>query len=722
MLHNLPERLSSFVGRAREQAEVRGLLLSERLVTLIGPGGAGKTRLALQVAAELLDGDGDGVWLVELAGVSDPDHVATSVASALTIQPEVGRPLEDSLVDCLRHQRLLLILDNCEHVINSAANLCNAFLKSCPGVHVLATSREPLAIDGEAVYRIPPLSLPPIGADDPSAFDAIRLFEERAHSNQPAFVLDDDNRELVVSLCRRLDGIPLALELAAARLRSASLLQVYGHLDDRFQLLTGGSRSALPRQQTLLATVEWSYDLLDRDEQQLLKHLSAFAGDFLLEAAESLYAHMGDDAFRVIDQLGSLVDKSLVVFDSAPSLPRYRLLETIRQFAWDKVGSEDGQNGQSALSDAHGQLYLELVESAGPHLRAPEQLDWFERLDIELDNIRAAMGHLLASPSETEKAMRMAASLKWFWQIRSYRVEALEIFTQLSHRPEAEETTLLTATILNAYGDFLLGVNAAQAADCFERALSIARRLGEDGVSALAISSLASVANQRGESDRESALRREAIDLARACGDLLILADVLSGPTHDPGYSQRLEEAIGYYDAVGDQTGRYIALLDLGATFLARSELGTARLRLEAAMELGGVLGIGKDHTLMINIAETCVLEGDFSRAEELYKEAVRVARRHADARAAQYGLLGLALCSSAHGHNELAARLHGLADSQLHALGYVWAPENLALAEADLAHLKADLGEERFAAALNDGKAWSIDDAMTAVAGTLQT
>ncbi len=462
MLHNLPERLSSFVGRDREQSELRKLVSSNRLVTLIGPGGVGKTRLALQIGAELLDGEGDGVWLIELAGVSEPEHVATTVAGALSIQPEGGRSIRESLIECLRNQRMLLVIDNCEHLIDSVASVCDAFLSSCPGLHVLATSREPLGVYGETIYRLPPLSIPPDDDADPRDFDAIRLFEQRARSNQPAFVLDDSNGDLVVSLCARLDGIPLALELAAARLRSASLQQVYDHLDDRFRLLTGGSRSSLPRQQTLFATVEWSYGLLDQDEQKLLKHLSAFAGDFLLETAESLCRHLGEDTLSVMDGLGSLVDKSLVVFDPAPANARYRLLETIRQFASGKVRSDDGDDAQRALSDAHAEVFLDVVERAEPKLRAEDQLEWLERLESEHDNLRAAIGHLLADGTTTDKAMRMARSLKWFWQIRGHRVEAIEVFDQLSRRPESTEPTLLAAQILNEGGEFLLAVDAGR--------------------------------------------------------------------------------------------------------------------------------------------------------------------------------------------------------------------------------------------------------------------
>jgi predicted ATPase/class 3 adenylate cyclase len=716
MLHNLPERLSSFVGRDGELAEIRQLVSSNRLVTLIGPGGVGKTRLALQVGAELLDGEGDGVWLIELAGVSEPEQVATTVAGALTIQPASGRSIRESLIECLRNQRMLLVLDNCEHLIESVATLCDAFLSSCPGLHVLATSREPLGVYGETVYRLPPLSLPPDDDADPRDFDAIRLFEQRARSNQPAFVLDATNRGLVVSLCARLDGIPLALELAAARLRSASLQQIYDHLDDRFRLLTGGSRSALPRQQTLFATVEWSYGLLDRDEQRLLKQLSAFAGDFLLETAESLCRQLGDETFSVMDGLGSLVDKSLVVFDPAPSCARYRLLETIRQFASGKVQSDDGADARRALLDAHADVFLDVVERAGENLRAGNQLEWLERLESEHDNLRAAIGHLLADSAATEKAMRMAQSLKWFWQIRGHRVEALEVFEQLATRPESTEPTLLATQILNQGGEFLLGVDAGRAQTCLEKALAMAQRLGEGGAAAVSLSLLASLADQRGDAEMESRLRLEAIDLARAKGDPVILGDVLSAPTHAPDDLAPLEEAMGCFASSGDRIGRYMALLNLGAISLGQSGPGVARAHLEAAMELGRALGVGKDHTLMINIAEACVLEGEFGRANELYADAVRVARRHADSRAVQYGVLGLALCASAGGQNELAAKLHGLADANLKALGYVWAPENLALAEVDRSHLRDVMGEEEFSSQYTAGGSWDVADAMSAV------
>jgi tetratricopeptide (TPR) repeat protein len=414
-----------------------------------------------------------------------------------------------------------------------------------------------------------------------------------------------------------------------------------------------------------------------------------------------------------------------VVFDSDPSFPRYRLLETIRQFAVGKSRTEDGEKTQAALSDRHADVYLDLVERAKPHLRAADQVQWFDRLEIEHDNIRAALHHLLAEPSgplgpsAAEKAMRMATALKWFWQIRSYRVDALDIFTKLSSLIGPDDASLLHATVLADTGEFLLAVSSAQSGGCYERALQIARELGEDSVAALALSGLASLSGQQGETESENDLRRQAVDLARASNDKLVLADVLCGPTQDGQHGPRLEEAIDYYDAAGDRSGRYIALLDLGAVSLSLAEPKTARNRLEAAVELGRALGVGQDQTLLVNLAETYLLEGDYPRAKDLYKEAVRVARRHADGRAAQYASLGLALCATADGDSEMAAKLHGFADHQLKALGYVWAPENLALAEADRSRLKSILGPDGFEEAFAAGESWDIDEAMRLINAT---
>ncbi len=336
LANNLPAQSATFIGRHREVAEIRHLVEAGRLVTLTGAGGSGKTRLGLQVAADLLDGSGDGVWLVELAPVSDPDAVAPAIIEALRIPSQSGRPALDALLDALEPQNVLIVLDNCEHLIGACAKIVDAVLRRCPQVHIITTSREPLGIGGEAIYRVPSLSLPDDDADaidrSPERSDAVALFVDRAAAQGVDLAVNEQTIPLVVSICRRLDGMPLAIELAVARLRSMSLADLHGRLDQRFRLLTGGSRSALPRQQTLRATVDWSYSLLNGPEKSLLPRLSVFVEGFDLDAAEGVCGFGDIDVFDVTDLLGSLVDKSLVVAEPLNGSIRYRLLETIRQF------------------------------------------------------------------------------------------------------------------------------------------------------------------------------------------------------------------------------------------------------------------------------------------------------------------------------------------------------------------------------------------------------
>ena len=314
--NNLPAQLATYIGREWELSDVRGLVRSSRLVTLTGAGGSGKTRLSLQVAAELLDGSGDGVWLVELAAVSDEDAVAPAICRALGIAAQPGRPVPEILLDALAPQDVLIVLDNCEHLIGACAKTADAIVRHCPRVHLVATSREPLGIGGETIYRVPPLSLPPPGDGGlpaPGSSDAVALFAERAKEQGVGLVLDEETGPLMVSICTRLDGLPLAIELAAARLRSLSVGALHDRLDQRFRLLTGGSRTALGRQQTLEATVDWSYSLLNDAEQQLLRRLSVFAGSFELDAAEAVCGFGDIEALEVTGLLGSLVDKSPAV-------------------------------------------------------------------------------------------------------------------------------------------------------------------------------------------------------------------------------------------------------------------------------------------------------------------------------------------------------------------------------------------------------------------------
>ena len=438
--HNLPSQPTSFVGRAAELAELRSLVSGRsRLVTIAGPGGIGKSRLALQVAAEALDGAGDGVWLVELAPVAEPELVTRTVAAVLGVREEPGRLILDTLVDAVGDRHLLVVLDNAEHVLGAAAKLADALMRSCPQAYLLVTSREPLGISGERVFRIPPLTVPPADLAAPgrlAAFESVQLFAERAAMYRQGFALDDANAAAVAAVCVRLDGIPLALELAAARLGSLSVPEIASRLDQRFRLLTGGSRTALPRHQTLRALINWSYDLLNPEEQMVLGRLSVFAGGWTLAAAETVTARDGAGEWQVLDQLAALVDKSLVQAEEMHGSTRYRMLETVRQYAAERLARPPGTE-LAATQAAHRDHYLALVQTADTFLRGRDEAVWLDQLEVEFDNIRAALAFSIADPDGTEPGLRLATGLRWFCNMRGRGGEILEALSVLLGRPDA---------------------------------------------------------------------------------------------------------------------------------------------------------------------------------------------------------------------------------------------------------------------------------------------
>jgi predicted ATPase len=431
--NNLPAQPARFVGRERELSELRRLVEDSRLVTLTGAGGAGKTRLAIQLAAELLDGSGDGVWLVELAPVSDEDAVASTILDVLRMATRPGQSPLDILVTGLASRQALIVLDNCEHLIGACAKVADAILRYCPEIRLLATSREPLGIAGETIYRVPSMSLPGEDGDTGEAglsgSDAVALFAERAAAQGVGLVLDRASAPLVARICRRLDGMPLAIELAASRLRALSLADLNDRLDQRFRLLTGGSRNVLPRQQTLLATVDWSYSLLTASEQKLLRCLSVFVDGFQLDAAEAVCAGGDIGMFAVTDLVASLVDKSLVVAEPADGALRYRLLETIRQFAADRL-IESGGSAASELSQAHCRYFLSVAEAAGAQFAGREQVRWIRRLNAEQGNIWRAADYAAgtADVSEgTEQVLRFGVGLVRYWAENTRRERALGV-------------------------------------------------------------------------------------------------------------------------------------------------------------------------------------------------------------------------------------------------------------------------------------------------------
>ncbi len=417
--HNLPMQLTSFIGREREINELKKLIAKTRLLTLTGVGGTGKTRLALQVSADVVEDFEDGVWLVELAPLSDSALVPQAVASMLGLQEPMGRAVLDILKDYLLRKNLLLVLDNCEHLIEACAQLADALLHVAPHLNILATSREALGIAGESTYHVRSLSLPDTPQPSPdilSQYDAVSLFIDRAVAVQPNFQVTNENAPSVAQVCTRLDGIPLAIELATARVKGLNVEQIAVRLNDRFRLLTSGSRTVLPRQRTLQATIDWSYKLLSEEERVLIRRLSVFAGGWTLEAAERVCANEELGSDQILDLLLRLVDKSLVVADMDANEPRYQMLETIRQYAQEKLD----EAGESSLArDRHLIYFRRLAEQAKPQLISSQQLVWLDRLEIELDNIRAALSWAQEGGA-VEVGLHLATDLEMFWLYRVY--------------------------------------------------------------------------------------------------------------------------------------------------------------------------------------------------------------------------------------------------------------------------------------------------------------
>jgi len=422
--HNLPIQLTSFIGRKKETKDIKRLLKDTRILSLVGPGGNGKTRLSIQLAGDIVHKYKGGIWLVELAPVSNPAFVPTVTAAALKLPPETKRPAIDMLCDYLRERQLLLLLDNCEHLVEACAQMADTLLHTCPDLHILVTSREALGIPGEVTYRVPSLKspdiqqLPPI--DSLTQYEAVKLFIDRAVAVLSDFQVSNDTAPAVAQICHHLDGIPLAIELAAAKVSVLSVEQISERLDDRFRLLTGGSRTALERHQTLRAAIDWSYGLLSSPVQTLFRRLSVFVNGWSLEGAEMICSdEIEGDGIRgedILDLLTQLVNKSLVIAETSQCESRYRMLETVRQYASERL-AEAGEG--ETLRDFHLNYFLNLAETAEPHLRRAEQIEWLDRLECEHDNLRAALERALGKPS-AENSLRLAGALGPFWKIRDH--------------------------------------------------------------------------------------------------------------------------------------------------------------------------------------------------------------------------------------------------------------------------------------------------------------
>jgi predicted ATPase/class 3 adenylate cyclase/DNA-binding CsgD family transcriptional regulator len=723
--HNLPSQATSFVGRAAELAELRSLVSGgSRLVTITGPGGIGKSRLALQVAAEALDGAGDGVWLVELAPVAEPELVTRTVAAVLSARDEPGRPMLDTLTDAIGDRHLLVILDNAEHVLGAAAKLADAMMRSCPRAFLLVTSREPLGISGEHVFRVPPLTVPPPGLAAPgelAGFESVQLFTQHAAMHAQGFVLDDANAAAVASVCARLDGIPLALELAAARLGSLSVPEISSRLDQRFRLLTRGSRTAMPRHQTLRAMIDWSYDLLNPDERMVLDRLSVFAGGWTLAAAEAVTSAGDAGEWLVLDHLSALVDKSLVQADEARGSTRYWLLETIRHYATEHLAGRPGAELDQTRA-AHRDYYLALVETAATHLRGPDEAAWLDRLEAEFDNIRAALAFCIADPDSAGPGLRLAAGLRTFVFSRGHSGEVIEALGALLGRPDARQPTRYLARALITNCKLLTHFDRSPIIPSMaEEAITIARGLADDALAADALAALNWFSFLQGDLPAALARADEAVALARAAGDPTHIVVALGHRAVFKAETGDLDASVADYQEVlslsrasGDNYTLVVTLVNLGVDQIVAGEFPAALAYLQDALKVADTHGYQHlSAAAEMNLGFAYLMNTDVARARHLLVGVLDRARATGEMTWVHSALLGLALATGVDGAPVVAATLHGAADHQYEEAGQAFDAKESKMRASDHARLRDALGEAAFNAAYTRGRTLSQADAV---------
>jgi predicted ATPase/class 3 adenylate cyclase len=679
--NNLAQQLNSFVGRQSAMEQVRQLLANSRLLTLMGMGGLGKSRLSLQVAAIVMEDYPDGVWFVELAPLSDPRSVVQAVATAVGVREEPGGTLLDTLARYVRDKKMLIVLDNCEHLVHECAQLVKALLQAGPGLRVLASSRDSLRIAGETVLHLPPLPTPPA---DPRQtpetlmqLESVRLFVERAAAAQPSFRLNDKNAAAVAEICRRLDGIPLALELAAARTRAMPVERICERLQDRFRLLTSQDRTVLPRQQTLRALIDWSYDLMSSSEQALFRRLSVFSGGWTLEAAESVCGTQGIDTADILDLLANLIEKSLVVLDAEGS--RYRMLETVRQYAVERLA----QSGEATtLRGRHLDWCIELADNARKELVGKDQARWLDRLDAERDNLLVAHRWCGETDGGATRGLRFVHALKIYWYQRGLLTLGHQLTFESLARTPAQERTVERCQALIDLGQIesFMGRHA-EARRHLDESLAIARELDDRSCLAAVLQPLGLASAGMGDLDQAIRYFDEAIAVARSIANPRQLAAALNCRAQvarqqrdfDPAavlYTEALEIARHQRDA----ESAAIVQLNLAMIAIEQSKLSEARDHLQQA--LATALAVGSQ---ALGQAVLDVLAG---------------------------------LCSVTGQHDD-AARFFGAAESQAQRSGMQRDSADAAFLVPRIDRSRAALGKEAFNEAGAAGAGWSYGVAM---------
>jgi predicted ATPase/class 3 adenylate cyclase len=742
--HNLPAQMTSFIGREREIKEVKRALNAYRLVTLTGSGGVGKSRLSMQVGMQCLAEFPDGVWLVELAAVTDPAIILPTILSVFKLREDTHRNALDVLTDHLREKNLLLLLDNCEHLIDACSQVSASVLQSCSNLRILASSRESLAIGGEYTYRVPSLHTPgtgnPIPLEQLAKMDSIRLFLERAVAAKPGFVLTQVNAPSLVQICARLDGIPLAIELAASRVKVLSPEQIAARLDDRFRLLTGGSRSALPRQQTLRATIDWSYSLLSEQEKTLLRRLAVFVSGWTLEAAESVCGIEQSPAyyfaakkgitvnrFDVLDLLTRLVDKSLIFMEETAAEIRYHRLETIRQYSRERF-FETAE--VEAVMDRHLAYYVQFAELVDEKLKGRDEVEWQSRMAVEQDNLRAALDWGLTR--NPDSALRIVGAANLFWTASGYSAEgfrwtqkALELVDKspLSPTTATEQRLIARARALRGLTRLYLSLgDNAKAQQAAEESVALYRQSQDRRGLAFALVVLAYPLEFLGLRDQAEAALHESYSIAQAEGDVYCicrslnrLARVVVQLYEDPALSQQyVEEALRLARETGLRSQEAQASEILGFIAIHRNEYDAARTYLKESMRL--YEEIGSPFNVILEKSNLAHLERkleNYAEALEYYGETIPAFRDMGQTGAVAHQLECFGFIALAQDQNEQALQLFAAANALRERSSTPMTPDEQVYFDEQLRKLHERMDLNAFNAAWARGRTLKMEQAV---------
>jgi predicted ATPase len=717
--NNLPIAPTAFIGRERDLVHVKERLSRHRLLTLVGSGGVGKTRLALQVGTEMLDQFPDGVWFVDFAPIADPELISSVTAQALGMAQQEGRRVDEAIPTWLKRKKLLLIFDNCEHVVETVASLAKAILATAQDIRIVATSRQALDIGGEEIVRLPSLDVPhtiaDLTADAVMQFAAVALFVARARSADEKFALTDDTAPIVADICRRLDGIPLAIELAAARVKVLPVPRLAERLNERFKLLTGGSRDALPRQKTLHALLDWSYDLLTEQEQRLFARLGTFAGGFDLDAATGVCGGDGLDELDILDLVGSLTDKSLVVADTSGEHERYRLLESTAAYALEKLGAS---GEREALARRHAEYFRDQALAADERYGTGSTFAWLEGVELELDNYRTALAWALTQGNDAVVGGAIAGALRGVWFSAGLGVEGRYwIGLALERVSEAEQPQIAARLRLG-----LTGLSSGQRMhDEAERAMRLYASSGNAQWAARAQRQLASALMQMGRHDEAQAMIEQALAASRACGDTSNAAICLTyhGFIACNGGNVRVArelfaQALAANKALGNESGTAVVLGNLAELEFADGHPEQALRAVSEALEIWvrgkSATSIANGHT---NSAGYRISLGDLTGARDSAREGLRVALQARDELLIGIALQHFAVLAGLGGDARRGAQLVGYADAQYTALGLQRQPTEQWGYEKLMAALRETLSADEIAQLAADGAACSEDQAV---------